>query len=133
MNPFGYSDINTPLAARNFLYKAGNALHVNTRVPAIKNLLLISKDQPFNSYLVKESERLIRSQKYVHEVFFFVELAGAKSDSVDISIREWDNWSIIPSVSISNSSFSVGLADKNFLGYGQEFQNVFHRNYVEKY
>ena len=66
------------------------------RYLAIRNLLLIRKNEPFNSFFVKESERLIRSQQYVHDVSFYVVSAGAKSDSVDIFIRELDIWSISP-------------------------------------
>jgi hypothetical protein len=90
--------------------------------------LLFHKNDPFNSLQVKESERLIRSQKYVHEVYFYVLVAGEKTDSVDIFIRELDKWSIIPAGSISTSRINISLTDKNFLGSGHEFQNVFSRN-----
>jgi len=128
LDPFGYSPIDTTVAKQNFLYKTGNKLHIKTQILAIRNLLLIRKNEPFNSLLVKESERLIRSQKYVHEVSFYVAFAGGKSDSVDIFIRELDRWSIIPYGSISPSGIHADLTDKNFLGTGHEFQNVFTRN-----
>ena len=104
-------------------------MHIKTQGIAIRNLLLIHRNQPFNSLLVKESERLIRNQKYVHEVSFSVVASGLKSDSVDILIRELDNWSIIPEGSISTSSVNVRITDKNFLGTGHEFQNAFSRNF----
>src|SRR4030042_2768380 len=127
MDPFGYSAIDTNVAKQNFLYKTGNWMHLKTRSITIRNLLLIRKNEPFNSLLVKESERLIRNQKYVHEVSFYVVAAG-KSDSVDIFIRELDKWSIIPEGSISASRIKIGIFDKNFLGFGHEFQNVYARN-----
>ena len=105
-------------------------MHIKTQSITIRNLLLIRKNEPFNSLLVKESERLIRTQKYVHEVSFYVVAAGEKSDSVDIFIRELDKWSIIPEGSISTSSIRVGITDKNFLGFGHEFQNAFSRNFT---
>ena len=108
--------------------KAGNGMHIKTQRLAILNLLLIHKNQPFNSLLVKESERLIRSQNFVHEVSFFVVYAGEKKDSVDIYIRESDKWSIIPVGSVSKAGYHVGLTDKNFLGNGHEFKNYFRRN-----
>lgn len=128
LDPFGYSATDTTFAIQNFLLNAGNGMHIKTRRITIQNLLLIHKNDSFNSLLVKESERLIRSQKYVHEVYFYVVAAGAKSDSVDIFIRELDKWSIIPKGSISTSVISVEITDKNFLGSGHEFQNVFSRN-----
>jgi hypothetical protein len=66
----------------------------------------------------------------VHEVSFSVVPAGGKSDSVDISIRELDNWSIIPEGSISASGINAGLSDKNFLGTGHEFKNAFSRSFT---
>ena len=92
--------------------------------------MLFRKDESFNSLLVKESERLIRNQKYVHEVSFYVVDAREKSDSVDIFIRELDKWSIIPAGSISPSGIMVDLTDKNFLGYGHELRDAFSRNFT---
>jgi hypothetical protein len=129
LDPFGYSVADTTSFTENNLYKAGNKLHVKSQRITIRNLLLIHKNEPFDSLLVKESERLIRSQRYVHEVSFSVLSAGKKSDSVDIYIRELDNWSIIPEGAISTSSFRIDLTDKNFLGFGHEYENTFSRNY----
>lgn len=107
-------------------------MHIKTQGITIRNLLLIHKNQPFNSLLVKESERLIRNQSYVHEVSFYVVASAAKSDSVDIFIRGIDNWSIIPAGSISTSKIKINLADKNFLGTGHEFQNAFSRDFAKE-
>src|SRR4030043_1847708 len=123
LDPFRYSGIDTTVAKQNFLYKTGNWMHLKTQSNTIRNLLLFRKNESFNSLLVKESERLIRNQKYVHEVSFYVVDAGGKSDSVDIFIRELDKWSIIPAGSISTSGIRVGLTDKNFLGYGHELRD----------
>ncbi len=132
LDPFGYSVDDTTVASQNILLKAGNWMHIKTHNITILNLLLFHKNQPFNSLLVKESERLIRRQKYVHEVTFSVVTAGKKSDSVDIFIRELDKWSIIPTGSISTSSIRVDITDKNFLGSGHEFQNAFNRNFTDE-
>jgi len=128
LDPFGNRANDTSKSEQNRLTKAGNYLHVKTQIVAIRNLLLIHENKPFDSFSVKESERLIRSQKFVHDVYFYVGSAGPKSDSVDIFIRELDNWSIIPQVAISTSAMKIDITDKNFLGLGHEFQNVFSRN-----
>jgi hypothetical protein len=127
LDPFGHSVTDTTVVVQNVLYKAGNKLHIKSQGITIRNLLLIHKNEPFDSLLVKESERLIRTQKYVNEVSFYVVSVG--SDSVDIFIRELDKWSIIPKGAISTSSYTIDLTDKNFLGFGHEFQNAFTRNY----
>jgi hypothetical protein len=128
LDPFGYSATDTSFAKQRFLSNIGNKSHVKSQEITIRNLLLIRKNDPFNSLLVKESERLIRSQIYVHDVSFYVVPAGVKSDSVDIKIRELDTWSIIPRGSISKSHLRVGITEKNFLGLGHEFGNIFERN-----
>lgn len=128
LDPFGNSVTDTSMVSQNKLSRAGNSLHIRSRDITIKNLLMIRENEQFNSFFVKESERLIRSQVFVHDVFFYPVLAGAKKDSVDIYIRELDNWSLSAAGSLSTSHIKAGVTDKNFLGYGQEFQNVFSRN-----
>ena len=129
-DPFGYSVTDTVVADQNFLRRAGNGLHIKTRGITIRNLLLFHKNQPFNSLLVKESERLIRAQQYVHDVAFSVISAGGNSDSVDVFIRELDKWSIIPTGTVTPSKVFAGITDNNFLGLGHEFKNTFSRNFT---
>lgn len=123
LDPFGYSLSDTNVAPKNFLLKAGNKIHVKSQQIAIQNLLLIRQNQLFDSLLVKESERLLRSRNYINDVSFFVKATSTSSDSVDIFIREMDKWSLIPRASVSNSGFSFNLTDKNFLGFGHESDN----------
>jgi hypothetical protein len=125
LDPFGYSIADTMVAPQNFLSKTGNKLHIKSQGITIRNLLLIRQNQLFDSLLVKESERLVRSRGYVRDVKFFVIATSKNSDSVDIFIRELDNWSIISKVAASTSSITINLADKNILGSGHEFQNGF--------
>jgi hypothetical protein len=128
LDPFGYSANDTTVSKQNFFTNAGNGMHIKTQGITIRNLMLIHKNAPFNSLLVKESERLIRSQSYVHEVSFYVVAAGEKIDSVDIYIRELDKWSFVPEGSISTNASRFGITDKNFLGTGHEFHTDFRRN-----
>jgi len=131
LDPFGFSIGDTIEAQQNFISKTGNNLHVKSLPIAIRNLLLISQNQVFDSLLVKESERLVRTREYIRDVSFFVKTTATKSDSVDIFIRVLDIWSIIPGGSASTSGITIDLADKNFLGLGHEFRNVYTRNYDE--
>jgi hypothetical protein len=126
LDPFGYSVNTSTETEQNWAIRVANYLHLKTQTVAIQNLLLIRKNEPFNSFYTKESERLIRSQKFVHDVFFYVSSAG--KDSVDILIRELDNWSIDPIIAVTATHLEFGLSDRNFLGSGHEFQNVFSRN-----
>src|SRR5688572_988832 len=130
LDPFGYSIADTIVSDQNFLSRSGNKLHVKSQRVTIRNLLLIYENQVFDSLLVKESERLVRSQKYVRDVLFYVVSVSKNSDSVDIFIRELDQWSLIPKGAFSASSVKVQLNDKNILGFGHEFSNAYYWNHT---
>lgn len=125
LDPFGYSELDTAVKPTKFIYKAGNAMHAKTKSLAIKNLLLIKKNKPLDSLLVKESERLIRSQRYIRRVVIKTELVSQTSDSVDVSIRVLDSWSLAPDLAISNTKSTFYLNEKNFLGTGHQFSNTY--------
>lgn len=128
-DPFGYDHKDTAKTPRKFLEKSGNALHIKTMHQTIKKLLIIKKNEPFDSLRVHESERLIRSQSFIHEVVFYPVLTAENADSVDIVIRTYDLWSIIVNTKASKSGFMLDIKDKNFSGLGHQFQNVYNRNY----
>lgn len=123
LDPFGFSIGDTIKSQPGFTSRAGNNIHIQSHNFTIRNLLLIHRNQPFDSLLVKESERLVRSMNYISDVSFTVKSASANSDSVDIFIRELDKWSIIPGGSVSDSRVNLKIRENNFLGMGHEFQH----------
>ncbi|NOU48283.1 MAG: hypothetical protein HOO86_14660 [Bacteroidales bacterium] len=125
LDPFGNSIADTVEVAQNYISRNGNKLHFKTHAITIRNLLLFKKNQEFDSLLVKESERLVRSMGYVTDVSFSFKIVSKSRDSVDIYIRELDKWSLIPKGSISGSRINANLAAKNFAGLGHEFSNGF--------
>jgi hypothetical protein len=126
LDPFGYSITDTNAATHNHFLIKGNQIHVKTQNITVRNLLLIHQNQKFDSLLVKESERLVRTRNYVLNVSFFVKATAEKSDSVDIYIRVIDKWSLIPGFGASTSNIKINLSDKNFVGLGHESANVFN-------
>lgn len=129
LDPFGFSIADTIERPANFISKNGNRLHIKSRRITIRNLLLIRQNQVFDSLLVKESERLVRSRGFVTDVSFYVAATAKNSDSVDIFIRELDNWSLIPRIAASRTSVTIGLNDRNFMGLGHESRNEFTWNH----
>ena len=51
-------------------------------------------------------------------------------DSVDISIRVLDSWSIVPEFDFTNSKSTFSLNEKNFFGLGHEFFNSYSKNFM---
>jgi hypothetical protein len=125
LDPFGNSIADTIQSYPTFISKAGNNLHIKSRPITIRNLLLFRKNQVFDSLLVIESERLVRSMGYVTDVSFFIKTTGKNADSVDIFIRELDKWSLTPNAVVTNSRVTFKLTERNFLGTGHESRNGF--------
>lgn len=125
LDPFGYKVADTIFVSQNKLSKFGNGLHVKSQRITIRNLLIIRENDIFDSLLVKESERLVRSQGYIRDVLFFVSSVSKNSDSVDIYIRSLDRWSITPRFSASSSRATLQLNERNLLGVGHEFKNSY--------
>jgi len=130
LDPFGFSIDDTSAKPRSFLEKGGNSLHLKTQNYVIRNRMLIHTNDQFDSLLVKESERLIRSESYIHDVAVIASLAGENSDSVDVFVRVSDLWSIIPDGAFSNERATLKLADKNLGGQGHTFSASYIQNYL---
>jgi len=129
LDPFGFSLSDTNAHAHSVLEKGGNALHIKTQHFAIRNQLLIHKNDRFDSLLVRESERLVRSQSYINDVIITAVPVGENSDSVDVFIRANDLWSIIPDGAMSNTRVNFKLSDKNLAGLGHTFSYSRTQNY----
>lgn len=122
LDPFGYSITDTVRKPDTWLEKFGNNVHLKSKEFTIRNLLLFKQHDRLDSLLVKESERLIRTQRYTRRVTVKALPTNSK-DSVDVYIRVMDSWSLIPNGSASTSSQTLELTERNFLGLGHEFEN----------
>ncbi len=126
LDPFGYSETDTTKQPDTRIHRFSNRFHIKTKRLAIANLLLIKKNKPLDSLLFKESERLIRSQRFIRAVNSKTVLVG--QDSVDVFLRVLDSWSLIPDFSTSTSKSNISLTERNFLGTGHEFSNNYTRS-----
>ncbi len=132
LDPFGFSETDTTRKPTKKLSVLGNRVHIKTKQFAIRNILLIKKGQPLDSLLMKESERLIRTQQFVRGVVVQPIIVANGKDSVDVDIRVLDSWSLIPNVSGSSSRSNFYLKERNFLGMGHQWENRFQREFDTK-
>jgi hypothetical protein len=130
LDPFGYSVDNYKDEPEKGFEKFGNRLHLKTKNWTIRNLLLFKKNHPLDSLAVKESERLIRRQRYVRRVII-KPIDIPDSDSVDVSVRVLDSWSLIPTGAVSGSKGRFDLTERNFFGLGHEIENDFSRRFED--
>lgn len=130
LDPFGYSETDSLKNPKNFAEKAGNALHIKTKQIAIKNLLLIKKNVPLDSLLMKESERLIRSQRFTRSVASEMKIVA--QDSVDVYLTILDSWSLAPDVSPTTTKTKFYLRERNIFGLGHELANSYTKSLTSK-
>jgi hypothetical protein len=120
LDPFGYSETDTTRIPKNWPEKTGNWIHLKSKNIAIKNVLLFSRNKPYNLLEIRESERLLRSQSFINRVNITEKLAAPQSDSVDVYVRVLDSWSSVPRFSTSGSKTGIGLKERNFFGIGHQ-------------
>lgn len=131
LDPFGHSVVDSTAMPRNWGERTGNKLHLKTKKIAIYNLLLFKRNTPYDAYKILESERIIRSQKYVTAVKISRKLVSKESDSIDVTIRVLDSWSTIPRLSFSSNKISVGMKEKDFFGSGQQLDYRFTNRFED--
>ncbi|MEI7508698.1 MAG: hypothetical protein WCJ62_04460 [Flavobacterium sp.] len=129
LDPFGYSVENDKEHPEKRIERMGNFLHLKTKNWTIRNLLLFKKNDPLDSLIVKESERLIRSQRYVRSVLIKPVPIENCTDSIDISVRVLDTWSLVPTGAFSSTKANLDLIQRNFFGLGHEIEV----NYIKSF
>ncbi|AXG75095.1 hypothetical protein DVK85_12990 [Flavobacterium arcticum] len=128
LDPFGYSVSDTTRKPRKWIERSGNSVHIKTKEFTIRNRLLFKKNERLDSLLVKESERLIRSQRYARRVIIKPVPIPSSKDSVDVYVRVLDSWSLTPNISASGSGTNIEVTERNFLGWGHQFANNIDKN-----
>lgn len=120
-DPFGFSFTDSTRTARSWLERVGNKIHIKSKKHAIRDYLFIKEGQPLDTLLISESERLLRSEKFIREVEI---LPGNTSspDSVDLMVTTLDAWSIIPDAMISSSQTKFRVTEHNFIGTGHKLE-----------
>lgn len=128
-DPFGYSLTDSAEAPNSFIEKTGNFLHAKTKKFVVRNYLLPRKGDRLDSLKILESERLLRSQRFTRRVQITTVPVGENSDSVDLMVRTLDSWTIVPNLTYSGSKVGLRLRDRNFMGWGHDFDNRYRQNF----
>lgn len=129
-DPFGYDLEDTTQKPHSWFQKVGNAAHIKSLPAAISKFLLIRENEKLDTFLLRESARILRAQNYIHEIHFEPEPVPG-TDSLDIVVRVLDSWSLIPKLEISGSHYNVGAQERNFIGLGHELRVKFSHYYSD--
>lgn len=102
------------------LFRWANALHIQTRPGVIERALLFRKGEPVSVRLIEETERLLRSNRYLYDVQF--RPVAYHDGVVDIEVMTRDTWSLDPGASAGRAgganSSGIHLKEHNLLGTG---------------
>ncbi len=102
------------------LFRWANALHIGTRPGVIEQALLFSSGEPVSVRLIEETERVLRTTRYLYEVH--IRPAAVHNGVVDIDVETRDSWTLDPGASVSRSgganSSAISLREYNLLGSG---------------
>ena len=106
------------------LYRFANRAHFTTRQGVIAEQLLFRAGDEFSSQVIEESERLIRSNRYIQEVS--IEPIRVDGGVVDINVETSDTWTLEPKLSLSRSGGAnkgaIGIKEMNLFGTGMALE-----------
>src|SRR5690606_22243855 len=116
-DPFGFNINDTTKKPTKKVEKIGNSLHLKTKPFTIRSLLLFKANQPLDSVRIKESERLIRSQRFIRRGRIRA-IDVPVTAPVDLDITVVFSWAIFPTGSLSASSCRLNINTRNFACLG---------------
>jgi outer membrane protein assembly factor BamA len=104
----------------NALYRAANAIHIETRPWVIRDKLLFKSGDRVAVHVIDETERVLRSYRTFYDVTI---VPVAYHDGVvDVEVSTRDTWSLQPGASASRTGgtnrTNVGFTETNALGTG---------------
>ena len=103
-------------------FRAANRLHPRTRPETIETQLLFQSGEPYSARQLEESERILRSARYLSDAS--VVPVAYHDGKVDVRVRTRDVWTLNPGISFGRSggtnSASLELEEMNLLGTGQQ-------------
>jgi len=108
-------------------YSSANSLKINTREKIIRRELLFKEGDQFNAFQIEESERVLRTLRYLRNISIIPKIDG---NFVDVDVYAQDSWTLIPYLNFSAGSGSTdqlafGVTDSNILGYGKRAELLY--------
>ena len=104
----------------NVLYRAANAVHIQTRPGLVRGKLLFKSGDRVSVHAIDETERLLRSYRIFYDVSIVP--VAVHDGVVDIEVRTRDTWTLQPGFSASRSGganrTNVGITETNAFGTG---------------
>jgi outer membrane protein assembly factor BamA len=112
-------DLNDPKES-NKLFRVANRVHVRTRDHVIRQQLLFHSGERYSPRLLAESERILRSARYLYDAS--IRPVAWHDGVVDVAVTTRDVWTLNPGVSFGRhggaNTYGFELEELNILGTG---------------
>lgn len=109
-----------------WFHRFANDYHVVTTESTLREDLLFQEGDPLDLAVLAETERLLRGRRYLRHAEIVPLAYCPATGTVDIEVRSWDNWSLLPRISLGHTGgetkTNLGLAEDNLWGSGNGAQ-----------
>jgi hypothetical protein len=123
-------DVFSPAEAANgWIYRAANAVHIETHKSTIRRFLLFREGDPYDPAKLAETERNLRAQAFIKSATI---TAGPEHDGVvDVVITTQDTWTTEPGASFGSkggtTTYGFSFDEKNLLGTGRKLSFAYDK------
>jgi outer membrane protein assembly factor BamA len=106
------------------LFRLANRLHRTTRGQVIREQLLFKEGDPYSPEVMRETERLLRNNRYLYDAQ--VHPVAADAQTVDLEVLTRDVWTLQAGINYhragGTSSTQFDIEDENLLGTGKDLE-----------
>ena len=110
-------------------YGLVNSLKIQTAESVIRTELLFREGDTFDPYLIKQSARNLRLQRFLRQIKITPTFDG---DAVDVVVEARDSWTLIPYLSYSSGTGQrnrgIGISEGNVLGRATRLETRYEQN-----
>jgi hypothetical protein len=132
IDPHNIFDLNDPQEDKR-LFRVANHLHIKTRANVIREQLLFRSGDAFSQRALDESERVLRSTRYLYDAA--IRLIAYHDGVVDVAVITRDVWTLNPGISFGRkggkSTGGFELQELNILGTGTSV-TLSHKSEVDR-
>lgn len=114
------------------IYRMANELKMSTREEVVRRELLFKAGDQLDPFLLRESERSLRTLRYLRNIEIKPLSRSGDPAVVDIVITVQDTWTLIPqlgfSTGVGSKKTSVGIVESDLFGYGKRVETSYSQD-----
>ncbi len=105
-----------------WFYRAANSLHIVSKEPFIRSMLLFKEGDPYSQATADECARILRSLGFINPVTIS---AAPVEGGVEVTVETHDQWTLEVGATLgifgNRTGWGIEFQESNFLGRGKKF------------